>query len=898
MKRIAVAAAALAVVATAVTVAVALRDRPRPKGPPAAAAALRPRPAPTASIDPLPSARAQDQDDPPGALRLEGQVVDGDERPVAGAVVAIDTVPPRDLRTEEDGSFSFDGLVARTFRVEARGDDGIAGPVRVHLDAAAEPVVLRLAPAAALEVHVVDAATSAPIADAVVELRTVAAVTTSTGADGVARLAGVGGGWHAIKVSAPGFASAFQEVTSTGAPGAVTRVELRLRAGVAVGGTVVDAAGRPVEGARVLAEAASASDLSDPRRDAVLSDVKGRWRLAGLPRGSVRFRASHASYAPASTAPIVLAGDRDDVVIGLSPGARLAGVVVGAGGRPVAGAQVLIGAGNVQAGLVRRAACDAAGRFDVSGLPRQVLIVAARDDRASSRLAKVDLGGRAERTDLVLTLDGDATITGRVVTATGAAVPEARIEAVPALRDDNLGRAERRLRGPASAIADGDGRFTLAALVPGAYRVRAIRPGAPSDLLEMRQGQLAETGHDVTITVDDLTALTGKVVIAGDGPAPAFAVTIGGAPARAFTGGEFRIEGVPVGRQFLAVEGIDFTAIHRDVDVVAGEVTDLGTLEVDRGRTVSGRVLGPGGRPVAGAAVIVAAELNADGTSLLPFPDSGRHVHQVTSGADGSYRVRGVRAGSTFIVAEDDSGRSTPRDLPPGPGDLRLDLVLAPFGTVEGRIRIDGVPGEAVASMRGQGAADVMQEVVSGPDGVFRLDRVAAGGYVLYASLPRGDRLGGGGGAGRPITVTAGEVTRADMDLTRGAIALTVQIVSPHDAVAYAYAVVVRTKGTMDRLPATVSEARALLATLGDVELKEGFVVQDRRIVFDGVAPGAYGACAVPLAGDPSDPQVLAAISSSIVDQPIYCVRATVAPSPAAQMIKVALPAPKTSPTP
>src|SRR5262245_60312929 len=147
-KRIAVATAAAAVVAlAAVTVAVAVRDEPRTAVPAAAAPVRASRAVPLASEDQLPAARAQDQDDPPGALRLEGQVVDADEHPVAGAVVAIDTVPPRDTRSEDDGSFSFDGLVGRTYRIEARGDGGIAGPVRAHLDAAAEPVVLRLLPA-------------------------------------------------------------------------------------------------------------------------------------------------------------------------------------------------------------------------------------------------------------------------------------------------------------------------------------------------------------------------------------------------------------------------------------------------------------------------------------------------------------------------------------------------------------------------------------------------------------------------------------------------------------------------------------------------------------------------------------------------------------------------------
>src|SRR5262249_58840508 len=52
-------------------------------------------------------------DDPAGSLRLEGQVVDADERPVGGAVVSLSSNPRRLARTEADGAFGFDRLVGR-----------------------------------------------------------------------------------------------------------------------------------------------------------------------------------------------------------------------------------------------------------------------------------------------------------------------------------------------------------------------------------------------------------------------------------------------------------------------------------------------------------------------------------------------------------------------------------------------------------------------------------------------------------------------------------------------------------------------------------------------------------------------------------------------------------------
>src|SRR5689334_11885517 len=63
-------------------------------------------------------------DDPKGALRLEGQVVDADDKPVAGATVVLASNPPRTTKSEDDGGFAFDGLVGRPYTLTARAAQG------------------------------------------------------------------------------------------------------------------------------------------------------------------------------------------------------------------------------------------------------------------------------------------------------------------------------------------------------------------------------------------------------------------------------------------------------------------------------------------------------------------------------------------------------------------------------------------------------------------------------------------------------------------------------------------------------------------------------------------------------------------------------------------------------
>src|SRR5439155_2026183 len=72
--------------------------------------------------------------------------------------------------TEGDGSFAFDGLIARPYTLVARAAQGVAGPITARLTARSEPVVLRLRPAGKLTVAVVGR-DGKPIGGATVELR-------------------------------------------------------------------------------------------------------------------------------------------------------------------------------------------------------------------------------------------------------------------------------------------------------------------------------------------------------------------------------------------------------------------------------------------------------------------------------------------------------------------------------------------------------------------------------------------------------------------------------------------------------------------------------------------------------------------------------------------------------
>ncbi|HEY5949148.1 MAG TPA: carboxypeptidase-like regulatory domain-containing protein, partial [Kofleriaceae bacterium] len=221
-------------------------------------------------------------DDPKGALRLEGQVVDGDDKPVSGAIVVLSSNPPRTARSEDDGGFAFDGLVGRPYTLTARATQGVAGPVTAKLTQNSDPVVLRLQPGAKVTVTV-QGSDGKPIDNATVELRADDVLRQTTKA-GTTTFAPVVPGGYQIAAWAEGRARTLSWLQV--GPGE-TATKVTLVAGAAVSGRVVNEAGVPIAGARVTYHGASDwSQQADQRLDGVETDKAGVFRFAALPAGS------------------------------------------------------------------------------------------------------------------------------------------------------------------------------------------------------------------------------------------------------------------------------------------------------------------------------------------------------------------------------------------------------------------------------------------------------------------------------------------------------------------------------------------------------------------------------------------------------------------------------------
>ncbi len=861
----------MAVALVAAVVAWFALGRGRPAQAPAAPAVVTAHPALAAAPRTAPAPRAAGtsrvpdvahDDDPAGTIRLEGQVIDDREQPVAGATVGVDANPPKLVETDASGSFVFEGLIERDYQLEARSDHGYAGPVHVRLGPMPEAVTLRLQPGGTVEVVVTDGV--APIAGADVELRAAVTWHAKTDAKGVATLEHVGAVWAPLVANATGFAPGATMLGTSGDPAAPVRVALALAHGAAVSGRVVDEAGKPVAGARVVpTRATEPFPVVDPRRDGVATKPDGSFELPILSAGTWRLTATRASYAPATSAPLVLDGTHPKlgVALVLTAGATLAGKVVDSSGAPIASATVrVVVHGNVFWRARRQALTARDGTFSIAGLPHRAIDVVAEHPSGSSQIVAVDLAAAAPP-PVTLTLDVGGTIAGTVVDRSGTPVGDAQVtaEAEPTGKPGDL--STWVVRGPQATVTDQGGGFALAGLPDGSYRVYASRPGTSEDAQQLVKPVTARPGGAaLRLVVAGDGKITGKVAFA-DGRVPAtFTVRIGSTYGTPFAtaDGSFTLTAV-AGTHSLVVDGPSFLAAKsREVAVAEGKPTEVGTIVVEPGRSVSGRVLDERGGAVAGATV-AAGKLLSGGGSELYIASESIDAKDTTTDADGRYRIDGFPPGPITVVAgKDGAGRSASVAVPPGTASATLDLVLQPTTGLEGKITRSGQPlADTVVIATPIGASSNFF-VVTGADGTFALDALSPASYLVYPMV------GGGGGQPKDMYIVRTEVAlgaraHLDIDATPGTSTIAITAKSATGVpIAMGQAFLIGAPLTVHRF----SELRALdqLGIFGATP-----VPMHRRDVMKGVAEvegvraGTYTLCVGGVTGTirPADPMAL-----------------------------------------
>lgn len=833
--------------------------------------------------------------DPEGPLPLEGQVLGPDGKAIAGAEVRLDSNPPRTTKSEDDGTFQFTKLVGRTYALTATSGT-LIGTVIYKLTDQSDPAVIRLSEGVKLVVTVTDATTKAPIANATVrgEAREPAA---KTDASGEATLAPLAPGWVAAQAVADGYApnTAF---TTVGSGGATGKLAIALRKGYPVSGRVVDDKGKPIAKARVSfqggAEWGLGIDDRDDRADNI-TDAKGRFTIPAVAAGEHTLYAVDGEHEPARERITVADRALTDLEIVMKPGGRIAGKVVDASKQPVPFATVRVAGADDQMFTVgaRQTTTDKQGVFELRGLSRTKLAMRAESDVAASTVTTVDLGATAEQTNLELVLDQTGSIAGTVVDETGAAVAEVTVHAYPDFTSGSPPQDALAFSSLSTATTDGAGGFAIRGLPQGAWRLDAVR----SSTVGMRWGQgrtQAKTGDtNVRLVLATPGGIKGKLVIAGASQPPALAmVQLGWQPPTPAFDGTFDIRDVEPGVHHLTIRGPSFTDHEQKVEVEAGKVLELGTLTLQRGRRLIGKVVDASGSPVPDARVRLGewlVTLEGEQADAFENIEQQQGIRATKTGQDGTFELVGIPQKATHAMASHPTlGSSQSITVPAGTDDPpATTITLRGFGSIAGTVTSKGKPAAGVTiTLSSKEGGTQLSFAQTDEKGAFKLTKVAEGSYVVQAM--QADRFGTSmRNTSAEATVSAGKPTKVDIDIPVGNIALTVkleplpgasfdlaQVFLYGGAVAYANG-----KQIMDSF--TAGAAKGMKLWLGkDAPMPE----------FTELVPGDYSVCAIPITGSITDVELQRKLQENMDKLKVYCKAVKVSASPQKQTVVHPLP--------
>jgi hypothetical protein len=658
--------------------------------------------------------------------RITGLVRDDAGAPIAGAHLHVGwpgggTEPMTPFgegrRSDDTGRFGIGDLAPGEYVVIARAEGyrrAVSAKVDVRPAREAGPVILTLGPPPTLRVQVTGVGTG-PIADARIVLAPIPRsphegpladlldgladalykftmlpferLTLTTAADGTAEIS-VPYDRGRAAVTAGGYIA--RTVVWEIAPGADEHeIEIALHPAASIIGRVVDRdTGDPVADA-VLAATRLQEVIQQAATDT--SDAAGRFRIAGLEPGTWEVEIAAVGG--------VRSGLREPVRVTLEPGGNVdvgdlmpepAGRVVATvrdpDGDAVPGAQVTLDTslghstfdGFELPPTPADAVTDSEGvvRFDAP-VGRQVGLTVEADGFATTEVAVTVAADRDTAVEVTLSrggtlivsvVDGGRPVAARVGYSGAGGISDATTDAQT-------------------------GTVTIAPLAPGSYRVWIVGGGDDDTTVQVRDG--AETRITLqlpTTTSDGPPTISGRVIVAGAGPAAGARVTPIDVIQRG-NGGE-RI--VPLPREAVTT-GPDGRYS------VAARVTRLRIAHDGREYVVAVPAAGDDGAPVRRDVVLPPA------TDVRP----GR-IHGVVSNDAGPVFAAQMRLGSlpppadgspvpdvTRETRTDDAGAYGFSDLPPGryrievnhPGHALevIDLTLAPDATITRNVELHGV---------------------------------------------------------------------------------------------------------------------------------------------------------------------------------------------------------------
>ncbi len=720
-------------------------------------------------------------------------------------------------RSGPDGRYAFDALTHGTYAVvadEPRFVPYVRQGIRVG-PGESRHVDLPLALGVVLAGRVVDER-GQPVAGAVGRLsrggapggfgprlrgrRNAGEISFRTAGDGTFRAERLPPGTNErLTVSHPQFEARVVAGLSLPAGGTRSGLNVVLRRGLEIAGTVRDSEGHLVEGAEIDLRPSASERRNGGRfgfdptafeRDSmrVTSDANGAFRIAGLEAGAYSVEARRDGFAEATIDPVRLEAGvpTPPVDVWLLPGATISGFIHRPDGSGAKGFVVRTRADGGEARLFGGGPADPTGEdgaFSIAGLragETYSLTILGRGGVALQRE-----GILAPAADLEVVVGGAGRIAGHVIDAqtqkpltefTATYAPDTGT-AGPGGRARGGGGAPPR--GPRRAAEEdddngssssADGTFLIEDVPPGTWSVTVEADGyerARVSGVAVREG---ETTPDVQVKASRGRVLAGRTIDALTGrPVPGVSVTgtnasgagPGGAAATfALTDadGRFDLAGLSVGTYRLQTQHPDYAEASEIVDVEQPATNT--EIRLSSGGALAGLVISESGAPLAGATVSLQSGAGGgrfggggpgSGSSSVSDDAGGFHFDRLTAGRYTVSGTLGARA-------------SAPVDVALAAGESRSDLRIALGGgtTLRGRVSGLGSDLRGTVNVAATGPNGYFAGVRPTVDGTFSLTGVPAGSIHLRATT--GNFSTGTRSASTDVTIADGQ-TEAEADI-------------------------------------------------------------------------------------------------------------------------------------
>jgi protocatechuate 3,4-dioxygenase beta subunit len=444
------------------------------------------------------------------------------------------------------------------------------------------------------------------------------------------------------------------------------------------------------------------------------TDDQGRFRMSGIPPGSLQLVARHPDYAPGTSEPRVVrpGGTLEDVRVVVPDGGTIEGRLVDSRGFPVARVPVELRMEHEPVPRIVVSGED--GTFRFAGTRGPVVLTALPNGRPTTR-RRIEVPS-GETTELELALEqARSTLEGRTVGPRGFPVSGVQLT-VRSLR------AETPVRRTVQSTEDGT--FELPGLPAPPYRVLAKHPDYATTRLARVEGSdrlRVELQPGASIegkVLDDWSAapLTDARIELLDEDGSTRETT------RTNSQGQFSFQLVPEGNYKINADHEDFLSASAKAVVKRGargfQDAEVGRIWLKPAGSMAGRVVDAYGRAVPGAELARGSPPSWEGATR--------------SGPDGRFELHSVPPGTVRLtVRHPTAGRTR-----------RADVRVRPKQRTDGlRIRLPGRYREPEAKPGSGVRTGVALTLAKGPDGGVRIARILSGTSAAEADLRAGDRL-------------------------------------------------------------------------------------------------------------------------------------------------------------